>query len=225
MLSVELLDATHARSGFDCGVEPLNRYLQQIARQHITKGISKTFVLVDEAAAAPKPVLGFFSISPCQVLGQHVPAKWAKKLPRQIPALRLGRLAVARTQQGAGYGKALLVEAILRVARVADLAGGIGLFVDAKDDAAAGFYARFGFEPTPSDPLTLFMPAATIRQLAPSTRRRFDALRSASSSQSAFRPCREHARHGLLRLLLHDAPRLSRAQRGGRDPCGSGRRA
>lgn len=166
MLKVELLDATHDRGGFDCGVEPLNRYLQQIARQHGAKGISKTFVLVDEHAAASKPVLGFFTISLCQVLGQQVPAKWAKKLPEQIPAMRLGRLAVAQTQQGAGYGKALLVEALHRIARVADLAGGIGLFVDAKDEAAAAFYARFGFEPTPSGPLTLFMPTETIRQFA-----------------------------------------------------------
>ncbi len=166
MLKVELLDATHDRRGFDCGVEPLNRYLHQIARQHIAKGISKTFVLVDEHAAAPKPVLGFFTISLCHVLGQQVPPKWAKKLPAQIPAMRLGRLAVARTHHGGGYGKALLVEALHRIARVAELAGGIGLFVDAKDEAAAAFYARFGFEPTPSGPLTLFMPVETIRQLA-----------------------------------------------------------
>lgn len=166
MLRVELLDATHDRGGFDCGVEPLNRYLQQIARQHIVKGISKTFVLVDEHAAAPKPVLGFFTISLCQVLGQQVPAKWARKLPEQIPAMRLGRLAVAQTQQGAGYGRTLLVDALHRIARVADLAGGIGLFVDAKDEAAAAFYARFGFEPTPSGPLTLFMSTETIRQFA-----------------------------------------------------------
>ncbi|KAB2646459.1 MAG: GNAT family N-acetyltransferase [Verrucomicrobia bacterium] len=166
MLRVELLDATHDRGGFDCGVEPLNRYLQQIARQHMVKGISKTFVLVDEHAAAPKPVLGFFTISLCQVLGQQVPAKWARKLPEQIPAMRLGRLAVAQTQQGAGYGKTLLVDALHRIARVADLAGGIGLFVDAKDEAAAAFYARFGFEPTPSGPLTLFMSTETIRQFA-----------------------------------------------------------
>ena len=166
MLKVELLDATHDRGGFDCGVEPLNRYLQQIARQHIAKGISKTFVLVDEDAAAPKPVLGFFTISLCHVLGQQVPAKWAKKLPEQIPAMRLGRLAIARTHQGAGYGKALLVEALHRIARVADIAGGIGLFVDAKDETAAAFYARFGFEPTPFAPLTLFMPTETIRLFA-----------------------------------------------------------
>lgn len=164
MLRFELLDATHDRRRFDCGVESLNRYLQQIARQHIGKGISKTFVLVDEEDAAPKAVFGFFTISICQMLGEHVPAKWTRRLPHQIPAVRLGRLAVARARQGAGYGKVLLVEALHRVARVVDLAGGIGVFVDAKDEAAAAFYARFGFEPTPSHPLTLFMPAETIRR-------------------------------------------------------------
>ena len=165
MLKIELLDGTHDRSGFDCGVEALNRYFQQIARQHIAKGISKTFALVDEEATAPKPVLGFFTISLCQVLAEQVAAKWARRLPDQIPAMRLGRLAVAKAQQGAGYGKILLVEALDRIARVADLAGGIGLFVDAKDEAAAAFYSRYGFEPAAA-PLTLFMPMETIRQFA-----------------------------------------------------------
>jgi ribosomal protein S18 acetylase RimI-like enzyme len=165
VLKVELLDAMHDRNRFDCGVDPLNRYLQQIAWQHIEKGISKTYVLVDEHASAPKPVFGYFTISLCQVLTQQVPAKWAKKLPGQIPAMRLGRLAVAYEHQRAGIGKALLVEALQRIARVLDLVGGIGLFVDAKDENAAAFYMRFGFEPT-SVPLTLFMPAQTILEFA-----------------------------------------------------------
>ena len=164
MAKVELLDSTHDRAGFDCCVEPLNRYLHQIARQHIAKGVSKTFVLVENDAAVPKPVLGFFTVSLCQVIGVQVPVKWAKKLPEQIPAMRLGRLAVSKSRHGEGLGKALLVEAICKIAAVADLAGGIGLFVDAKDEAAAAFYEKFGFRPTPGAPLTLFMPMETIRQ-------------------------------------------------------------
>lgn len=164
MLRVELLGSAHDRGGFDCGVDALNRYLRQIARQHIAKGISKTFVLVEESVAVPKPVLGFFTISLCQVLGQEVPARWARRLPEQIPALKLGRLAVARLRQGEGLGKVLLVEAIYRVASVADIAGGIGLFVDAKDEAAAAFYTKFGFEPTPTGPLTLFLPMETLER-------------------------------------------------------------
>ena len=165
MLRIELLHATHDRSGFDSGVEPLNRYLNETARQHIAKGISMTWVAVDELSAAPKPIVGFFTLSLCQVIPEGVPAIWAKKLPRQIPAMRLGRLAIAGAQQGKGLGKVLLVEVLLRVAKIGAIDGGSGLFVDAKDDGAARFYRHFGFEPTPGEPLVLFLPMQTILQL------------------------------------------------------------
>jgi GNAT superfamily N-acetyltransferase len=162
VLRIEPLGSRHDRDGFDCGVPALNRYLRETARQHGTKGIGKTFVLVEDTNVAPQPVIGFFTLSLCQVLADEVPPKWVKRLPRQIPAMRLGRVAVARAHQRKGFGKILLVEAIYKVAAVASAAGGIGLFVDAKDQAAADFYARFGFEATPTRPLTLFMPMATV---------------------------------------------------------------
>jgi hypothetical protein len=49
---------------------------------------------------------------------------------------------------------------------VADIAGCVGLFVDAKDEATAEYYARFGFVPLVDSPLTLFLPIATIVELA-----------------------------------------------------------
>ena len=168
MLRIEPLGSSHDRAGFDCGVIALNRYLRETARQHVAKGIAKSFVLVEDTDSAPKPVLGFFTLSLCQVLASDVPPKWAKKLPRKIPAMRLGRLAVARGRQREGLGKVLLVEAIYKVAAVASAAGGIGLFVDAKDQEAAEFYSRFGFEATPTEPLTLFMPMQTVRRLVQS---------------------------------------------------------
>jgi GNAT superfamily N-acetyltransferase len=168
VLKIEPLGSGHDRTGFDCGVPELNRYLRETARQHIAKGIAKTFVLVEDTDGTLKPVLGFFTMSLCQVLASDIPPKWAKRLPRQIPAMRLGRLAVARARQRKGLGKVLLVEAIYKVAAVASAAGGIGLFVDAKDQAAADFYSHFGFEPTPTEPLTLFMPMDTVRRFAQS---------------------------------------------------------
>lgn len=166
MLRIELLDGTHDRAGFDCGAEALNRYLKETARQHVVKGISMTWVAVDEQSTGPKPVLGFFTLSLCQVVADGVPSAWAKKLPRQIPAMRLGRLAIASEEQGRGLGKVLLVEALLRVAKIGALAGGIGLFVDAKDEEASRFYRHFGFEPTPGQPLVLFLRMQTLQQLA-----------------------------------------------------------
>ena len=119
---------------------------------------------MDEESRTPKPLLGFFTLSICQVLAEDVPSKWARKLPDNIPAIRLGRLAVAGSQQGAGLGKALLVEAISKTAQVSELIAGIGLFVDAKDAQAASFYAKFGFQEVSGRPLKLFLPMETVRQ-------------------------------------------------------------
>ena len=79
-----------------------------------------------------------------------------------LPAVLLGRLVVDRQHQGRGYGAALLFEAIRRVAATSQEIGIAGLFVDAKDDAAAAFYRKFGFVPLPSDPHRLFLPLETL---------------------------------------------------------------
>jgi GNAT superfamily N-acetyltransferase len=69
----------------------------------------------------------------------------------------LARLAVNLPQQGLGLGKALLKDALLRTAQAADIAGIRALLVHAKDDVARGWYLQWEFEPSPSDPLHLFL--------------------------------------------------------------------
>jgi GNAT superfamily N-acetyltransferase len=162
----ELLGTGHDRNGFDCGVEPLNRYLRQFAKQHIDRDISRTFVAVEGESVPVQSVLGFFTVSLCQVDRDEVPDEWARRLPNEIPAMKLGRLAVALNRRGTGLGFALLTEALYRVTLVNELAGGTGVVVDAKDASAAAFYRKFGFTPSRIDPLTLFMPAGTARSFA-----------------------------------------------------------
>ena len=49
-----------------------------------------------------------------------------------------------------------------------NVAGGIGLFVDAKDHDARRYYEQFGFVSLPSNELELFLPVRTIQEaLAP----------------------------------------------------------
>jgi hypothetical protein len=43
-------------------------------------------------------------------------------------------------------------------------AGGIGLFVDAKDEEAKCYYEQFGFVSLPSNELELFMPVKMIQE-------------------------------------------------------------
>jgi GNAT superfamily N-acetyltransferase len=161
---IEPLAKVHDRDGFDCGSEPLNLFLKQTARQHASRGISRTFVLVDEADSEPKPILGFFALNLCQIQSDVLPPLEARKLPRSVAGVRLGRLAVSIHHQGRGLGKILLVAAMKKFLEISSMAGGIGIFVDAKDRQVKVFYEHFGFVPLPSNELQLFLPVATIQE-------------------------------------------------------------
>jgi len=154
------LTRDHDRSGFDCGVPALNTFLKATARQHDQKGISRTFVLTDGTPA----ILGFFTLTLCEVSTETLPSKYASRYPDHgLPAVRLARLAVSRKAQNQRFGKLLLTEAVLRTTLIAEQAGVIGLFVDAKNDVARRFYVSYGFITIPEQPLKLFLPIETIR--------------------------------------------------------------
>ncbi len=149
------LTDSHDRRDFDCGQPELNAWLQQVARQHQVKGLSKTFVAVNEEA--PARICGYYGLTLAELDNQHLPEAWRKKLPRRIPGVRLGRLAIDKAYQGKGLGELLLIDALTRARRIYIEAGGIGLFVDAIDERAAAYYRRFGFVASPDNPLLLFL--------------------------------------------------------------------
>jgi ribosomal protein S18 acetylase RimI-like enzyme len=153
----------HDRAGFDCGVPALNGFLKSTARQHGEKGISRTFVLTVQEN--PSIILGYFTLTLCEVKTEHLPALYAGKFPEHgLPAVRLARLAVDTRFRSCGYGGCLLAEAIHRTVLIAEHAGVIGLFVDAKNETACLFYQRYGFKPLPDNLLKLFLPIETLRK-------------------------------------------------------------
>ena len=80
-----------------------------------------------------------------------------------MAGVRLGRLAVAKAFQRQGIGRTLLVAAMGKFIEIFNTAGGIGLSVDAKDQAAKHHYEQFGFVALPSNELELFLPVKTIQ--------------------------------------------------------------
>jgi GNAT superfamily N-acetyltransferase len=160
MMQIQPLTGSHSKQGFDCGSTSLNNWLQQVARQHQDKGLSKTFVATLEEN--PTQICGYYALTLAELDSQHLPQDWRKKMPRRIPGVRLGRLAVDARYQGKGLGALLLVDALSRAARIYREAGGIGLFVDALDEPAAAFYQRFGFAAAPDNPLLLFLSAKPL---------------------------------------------------------------
>lgn len=160
-LRVEPLVSSHDRSQFESGVEPLDRYLRTQASQDARKKMAAPFVLL----LADGTIAGYYTLSSTSVQLAELPAQTVRKLPRYplVPATRLGRLAVDRRQQGKGYGRFLLADALYRAARseVASFA----VIVDAKDDSARRFYERESFLALPDQPMKLFRPMADIRRL------------------------------------------------------------
>lgn len=162
MLKIAALTREHDRAAFDCGVAELNAFLKATARQHGEKGLSRTFVLIE--SEKPTVILGFFTLALCEITAEHLPPSYVARYPgHNLPAVRLARLAISLRHQGKGYGALLVAEAVHRTVLIADQAGSIGLFVDAKNDRARDFYRHYGFVSLPGQSKTLFLPLKTLR--------------------------------------------------------------
>jgi GNAT superfamily N-acetyltransferase len=163
MLKIEPLSRQHRRNDFDCGVPALNGYLAKIAFQHNEKGLSKTFVAIENIS--PEIIIGFFTLSVSEIDCTILPDKLAKKLPdHRLPIIKLARLAVNKSHHGQKIGRALLFEALTRAYEVYQTVGAVALVVDAKDETAAGFYRKYGFIPAPSNSLQLFRPFRDVAE-------------------------------------------------------------
>jgi len=157
----EPIDRHHDRKNFDCGSRELNEYLDRYARQNHESGGAKTFVAV--SLADPARVLGYYSISPGAIEFTRVPAGLTRKLGRyEVPAFRLGRLAVALSFQGKGLGSELLLAAGMRALAVVAQIGGVALAIDAKDPRAARWYKRFGAMQLLDNSLKLILPLSVM---------------------------------------------------------------
>jgi GNAT superfamily N-acetyltransferase len=160
-LRVEALRPDHDRTGFESGVEPLDRYFWTQAGQDARKNVAAPFVLL----LPDGTVAGYYTLSSTSVQLAELPPQTVRKLPRYplVPATLLGRLAVDRRQQGKGYGRFLLADALYRAAR-SEIAS-FAVIVDAKDDSARRFYERESFLALTDQPMKLFRPMADIRLL------------------------------------------------------------
>lgn len=155
---------THDRAAFNCGVPALDRYLHQQVSQDMRRRVTSCFV----AITPDGQLAGFYTLASTSVALSDLPATLAKKLPRYplVPAVRMGRLAVAVAHHGVGLGAALLANALQRASQ-SDIAA-YALVVDAKDAHAAAFYAHHGLQALPDAERTLFMPLASVKLLAKS---------------------------------------------------------
>ena len=140
---LEVLEATHARADFACGVDALDTYFARQAAQDVRRRASACYVAVESTTGR---VAGYYTLAAGGVPLTDLPEALTKRLPRypSVPVARVGRLAVDKAFHGQKLGGALLADAAIRAMRseVAVFA----LVVDAKDDAAEAFYRHHGFD-------------------------------------------------------------------------------
>lgn len=160
-LQITPLDDDHDRAAFDCGVEPLDRYLKTQAGQDVRKRVASCFVLT-EGDAAP---IAFYTLTATAIALNDLPTSMARKLPRypSVPATLMGRLAVDHRHRGRRLGELMIMDAFSRALR-SEIAT-YAFVVDAKDEKAESFYKSYDFLQLGDAQAHLFMPMAEIAKL------------------------------------------------------------
>ncbi|MBW2100972.1 MAG: GNAT family N-acetyltransferase, partial [Deltaproteobacteria bacterium] len=138
----------------------LDTLLQTMASQHAHKAISRSYVLI--AKENPSSILGFLTLTSCEIRSDALPSQFVKKYPSKIPGAKIGRLAVSREKQQQGLGELLMLFAMNQVLIVHKTLGLTEMIVDAKNEQAQQYYKQYGFIPLPEAPLTLFLPIKSI---------------------------------------------------------------
>lgn len=160
-LRFDTLGGEHDRTAFHSGDEALDGYFQRQVNQDIRRRITTCFVVVETSTCQ---VAAYYTLSAASIPLVDLPPDEAQRLPRYptLPAVRIGRLAVARRYQRRGLGELMLMNTVHRTMQ--DAAAAFALVVDAKNHEAARFYYRYGFRPIAGKPLTLFLPLATAQK-------------------------------------------------------------
>ena len=158
----EKLRHDHPIDGFTCGSTELHRFLIRFAFANQQANASQTWLGLHGSE-----VIGFYTLFVGEVAYSNAPERLTKGLARHpVPITLLARLGVSTDWQGRKLGAGLLKDAMRRTLQAADIAGIRAFAVHAKDDAARRFYEHFGFVPSPTDALHLFLSLKDVRQLA-----------------------------------------------------------
>ncbi|MBX5089806.1 GNAT family N-acetyltransferase [Rhizobium lentis] len=142
----------HELAEFSSGVPELDDWLRRRARANQASGASRTFVVCEA-----NRVVAYYALASGAVRLPEAPGRFRRNMPDPIPVAVLGRLAIDRSYQGRGLGRALVRDAGLRLLNAAEIIGIRALLVHAISDEARAFYEAVGFLPSPSDPMMLMV--------------------------------------------------------------------
>ncbi|MCW2941412.1 MAG: N-acetyltransferase [Actinomycetia bacterium] len=167
---VEALSKTHALAGFDCGSTAQSTWLTAHALQAHQSGSSRVYVVTDTDDERHR-VVGYYALAAGSVASAQAPQRLAQGAGRyNQPVVILTRLGVDLSTQGAGLGRALVVDALRRVAAAGEVIGVRAVLIHCENDNARDFYLRLAkFDSSPTDPMHLFLLMKDLRKAISST--------------------------------------------------------
>lgn len=158
LLAPQPLAEHHRTEDFTSGVTSLDDWLKRRALANQASGASRTFVVCDEHR-----VIGYYALAAGAISIQDASGRFRRNMPDPIPVAILARLAVDRSYQSQGIGRALFRDGARRVMHAADTIGIRGIVVHAISEDAKAFYQAIGFDSSPVDPMTLLVTLNDLR--------------------------------------------------------------
>jgi predicted N-acetyltransferase YhbS len=155
----EPLGTQHQIGDFRSGVASLDEWLKRRALANQASGAARTFVVCEA-----NKVIGYYALASGAVSVAAATGRSRRNMPDPIPVVVLARLAVDRTHQGRGLGRALVRDGARRVVHAADAIGIRGILVHAISSEAKAFYFSLGFDPSPIEPMTLMVTLSDVRK-------------------------------------------------------------
>lgn len=147
----------HHISAFDSGVPTLDDWLKRRARANQASGATRTYAVCEN-----RRVVAYYALASGAVDIEKATGRVRRNMPDPVPVAVLGRLAVERSHQKHGLGRALVRDAAARVLQAASVIGIRGILVHALSPEAKAFYLAVGFEVSPLEPMTLMATLADI---------------------------------------------------------------
>jgi predicted N-acetyltransferase YhbS len=142
-------------------VPSLDEWLGKFALQSHRSGGARVFATTE----TDSDVAGYYALAAGAVMSGEAPARLVRGLAanQPVPVVLLGRLAVDVRYQGRRLGRSLLLDGMTRVLDAGELIGIRALLVHAIDERAREWYARFGFEQSPTHSLHLILLIKDLR--------------------------------------------------------------
>jgi GNAT superfamily N-acetyltransferase len=155
----ELLGEHHIVADFDSGEPTLDMWLMRRAKANQVSGASRTYVV-----CRGETIVGYYALATGGVDLDAAPGRLRRNMPDPIPVVVLGRLAIARSEQRNGLGRALVRDALYRILLAAEQIGIALILVHALSERAKRFYIDCGFSEALLDPMVLLARTKDVKK-------------------------------------------------------------